>query len=51
MTELERLEKSVVDTKAVFLSAAFSKAAVAWTAYRKALQELEDYLKGLKEEI
>ena len=34
-TELERLEKNVVDTYA----------AAAWTAYRKAKLELEDYLK------
>ena len=35
MSKLEQLEKNVVDTYA----------AAAWTAYRKALQELEDYLK------
>jgi len=50
MTELERLQKAVVDTEAA--DAAYdadwaSRTAyddTAWTAYRNALQELEDYL-------
>ena len=43
--KLERLKENVVDTKAAFDAAYFDAAAAAWTAYRKALQELEDYLK------
>ena len=45
MTKREQLEKNVVDTKAAFDAAYFDAAAAAWTVYRKALQELEDYLK------
>ena len=59
LTELERLKKSVVDTKDACddahaaTDAAWGAAdawdadaaAAAWAAYRKALQELEEYLK------
>ena len=44
MTKREQLQKAVVDTKAAFDAAYFDAAAAAWAAYRKALQELEDYL-------
>ena len=53
LTKLEQLEKNVVDTKAAYDVASADYAAwgassfllPAWTAHRKALQELEDYLK------
>ena len=45
LTKLEQLEKKVVDAYAAAGAAYFDAAAAAWTAYRKALQELEDYLK------
>tara|TARA_B110000211_G_C13937598_1_gene490103 strand:- start:174 stop:359 length:186 start_codon:yes stop_codon:yes gene_type:complete len=54
LTELERLQKNVVDTAAADAADAAYDADwasrtdyddTAWAAYRKALQELEDYLK------
>ena len=46
MTKREQLEKNVVDTAAASATYAYYAADdTAWTAYRKALQELEDYLK------
>tara|TARA_R110000764_G_scaffold68540_1_gene142194 strand:+ start:819 stop:986 length:168 start_codon:yes stop_codon:yes gene_type:complete len=51
MSELERLEKNVVDTATADMLNVADWASrttyddTAWTAYRKALQELEDYLK------
>ena len=51
MSKREQLEKNVVDTAAAGAALRFDWASrttyddTAWTAYRKALQELEDYLK------
>ena len=62
LTKLETLEKAVVDTKAAFEAAAYDyydydaadawddaedAVPAAWTDYRKALQELEDYLEEI----
>ena len=58
MSKLERLQKRVVDTEAAkdaavdayaaaadYTGSAYVDYIAAWTTYRKALQELEDYLK------